>query len=308
MIANIIKYKKLTKEQFLYIRRHLSKSARALKKYTAMVKKKERVQFRAIVLGAWRNGAIDMDRLAQALDIVPASEHEQFLEDLKTVYIVKSQHSILNGQTIEDALVSGYIPLFTSWCNGNQDKLSEFIVKIMDSIYLYTKPRLSLIEYLKKCHRSMSARFTAEESGIIKYPEKWNLLRLRFDENMCKNPTMSVEEVMNYMGLTKKQKNNLKQQIEITSTMSMSDCDKVIQDKVSEQIPNLGINLSDVPLTDLQRKSINAFMHCEWGWQTKLASETINPETGKPYSKMSINNNLKSAIEAIRNYMGLRNE
>jgi hypothetical protein len=49
-------------------------------------------------------------------------------------------------------------------------------------------------------------------------------------------------------------------------------------------------------------------MHGDWGWQTKLAAETLNQETGKPYTKMSVNNHFKAAIEAIKEYMDLRNE
>jgi len=307
MIANIIKYKKLTSEQLLYIRNHLSKSARALKRHTSKINKKQRVQFRASILSAWRDGSIDMEKLAYALERVSASEHAQFLADLEVVYIVKKPHAELDWKTIEDALITGFIPLFTSWCRGKQDRLSEFLVKVIDSIYLYTKPKLSLIEYLKRCHSTISTKFMTNESSIIRYPEKWNLLRMRFDENVCKNPTLNTDEVMESMSLTKGQKKKLKQQIQMTSTLNLEDHKSITCNK-KEEMPILGINLDDVPLTDLQRRSVHAYMHGDWGWQTKLAAETLNQETGKPYTKMSVNNHFKAAIEAIKEYMDLRNE
>lgn len=307
MTDNIIKYKKLTKEQFVYIRKNLSKSARILKKYTSKVKKKQRVQFRDSVLGAWRDGSVDMKKLAYALERVPVVEHDQFLEDIRIVYTTKSPHEFLNGQTVEDALISGYIPLFTKWCMGKPDMVSEFLVKVLDSIYLYTKPECSLIEYLKFCYKSISKKSMMNNSSLIKYPVKWNFLRLSFDETLSKNPFMTVDEVMQSMNLTDVQKNKLRQQIDLTSTVSMSEFDS-IQRIEQDEIPTLGINLDDVPMTDLQRKSIDAYMSGDWGWQTKMAAETINPETGKPYSKMTVNNSFKAAIEAIKEYMELRNE
>ena len=234
---------------------------------------------------------------------IPSHRISELLSDLDTIYAPKMPDEKLGGKSIEFALISGYIPLFTRWCRGNQDRLSDFIIKVMDSMYLFTKPRKSIVEYLKRCH----SRFRALSSnGIIRIPNGWNVLRGKFERNKNENPSMSVEQIIEIMNLTKNQRKTLLQQIKMTDFISIGHVLKPIDLKTSELDPIFEININEVPLTDLQRLCVDAHMHGVWGWQTKLAEKTINQKTNKPYTKMSINNHFKDAIDAIRDYLGTK--
>jgi DNA-directed RNA polymerase specialized sigma subunit len=53
-------------------------------------------------------------------------------------------------------------------------------------------------------------------------------------------------------------------------------------------------------LTELEREVILCTMYPYYGWQADLAKNTHNPKTGRPYSRMTINNVLKSALDKVK--------
>lgn len=53
-------------------------------------------------------------------------------------------------------------------------------------------------------------------------------------------------------------------------------------------------------LTPLERKIVNTSLYPHYGWQQEIANETINPQTGKPYTRARISQILQIALRKIK--------
>jgi len=288
-------YKELDQEQKTFIKNNLAISANTLKKYTNLVSRNEKVDFRESILSNNPDYSKITDDVAESLK-----------KDLDVILMPKFvKHEILDNKTIEMAFIDGYYKLFLKWCRGNEDLLQDFIVKVLNSMYLFTKQDKSLVQYLKMCYqrfRSSFSRNNAEQ--IICTPERWNNLRSSFEIKKIQNPYLSVNEVMDLMKLSKKQRLNLVRQMQTTSVIRINSLSNDQEDLIVEKSHNVipVIDIQTAPLTELQKECVLAYMYDSWGWQTKLAGKSINPRTNKPYSKMAITNNLREAFDILREY------
>lgn len=50
----------------------------------------------------------------------------------------------------------------------------------------------------------------------------------------------------------------------------------------------------------MERLVLETSIQPYYGWQTKLANNNINPETGEPYSRRAIGYMLESATEKVK--------
>lgn len=288
-------YKELTEEQKLFIKTNLAISAKKLKKYTSLVSRNEKVSFRESILSS----NPDYSK-------IPVNLIDSLKKDLDVILMPKFvKHELLDNKTIEIAFIDGYYRLFLKWCRGNEDLLQDFIVKVLNSMYLFTKDDKSLVQYLKMCYQRFRSNFSRNNAEqIISTPERWNNLRSSFENKKIQNPYMSVNEIMDSMRLSKKQRLNLIKQMQTTNVIRINALtnnqeDLMIQ-KNNDVIP--AIDIQSAPLTELQKECVLAYMYDNWGWQTKMAEKSINPRTNKPYSKMAITNNLREAFEILREH------
>lgn len=283
----------LSNEHRDYIKSHLAISAKILKKYTDLVARNDRVEFRESVLSGKPN-----------LSEIPEHLHADLQGDLSDIIAPKNvNHQFLDGKTIEVSLIEGYHCLFAKWCKGNEDLLQDFILKALNSIYLFTNPEKSLIQYLKRAfQRFRSLQGKSRMQQLITMPDRWNFLRISFENERSQNPHLTINEIMDLMELSKKQRNNLVQQMQATNIARIdTECKNDNNDPVAKESKEIQkIDIESAPLTKLQKDCVMAYMHDSWGWQSKMAENNINPRTNEPYSKMSITNNLREAFGILR--------
>ena len=291
-----INSKILSDEQREFVKTQLSISAKLLKKYTDLVSRNDRVQFRESILSK----SPDYSKIEEKYI-------EMLKDDMQIILAPKTiKHSCLDNRTIEMALIEGYYYLFAKWCKGNEDLLQDYIVKVLNSVYLFTKPEKSLVQYLKRTfHRFRSNHGRNKLQQLITTPERWNLLRVSFENERIQNPYLSSNEVMDLMKLNKKQRTNLIQQMQVTNISRIDiECNNETNDPVAKKYQEIQtIDINSAPLTKLQKDCIIAYMHDDWGWQTRMAEKSINPKTNQPYSKMAITNNLREALVILRDHV-----
>lgn len=296
-------YRPMTNEQKSFVANILTTSSKLLGKWAGLSGVKKRGAFRHGIL----TGNPDLSAIREDL-------REEFLDDVETILVPKRMvFAELDGRNVETAIVEGYIPLLEKWSKGDDEYLSELICKILQNIYYFDVSKSNLSTYIGIIHKTLKRTFAANNS-IVRTPLDWGVISYNFDRASEQNQGMSYDDLIEKLGITKRQKENMDSFKRFSGMRQMSEMLGGIKESSAETpevslVASSKFNLDEVKgLSEVQTECLKAFMKGKRGWQSELSRRLINPRTKKPYSKMAISLSFKRAIETIKKSVGESNE
>lgn len=288
----VYNYHKLNSEQNSFIIKKLIYVSGLFKKWAPFTPKSERSDFRWNIL----SGNPDATN-------IPFEKIDEFLKDANEIKNIRNQKfAELDQRTIELSVIEGYIPLLTEWSNNNEDLLQELIIRSIFAIYYFNDENKKIISYLKKAAIRQKNRFH-QNNRLIQIPNHHFSLQRAIEQQINENQNMTVEEICQKLKITPRKMKTL-QNTKLIANISCNT-EKLLAVESSQEVESddrkITIQqIADSSLNDLQKKALIASLSGSRGWKTRLAQETINHKTKKPYSKMAITIAYNTAVEALK--------
>ena len=209
-----------------------------------------------------------------------------------------------------------------------QDYYDEGIIGALNAMYYYTDTNIAFMTYLYHCIRRRMANAVNKANPLSPWSNEARKLHMLYEEARAEfNRPTTFEEVANYLGFDLDERSivqaTLTEVYHATALPSQTEgsgaTDSAIFDKLVIGKP-LWVGhvldecqrqaIEDAPLTPFERAVLkvfelepfegNNFMTGKWGWQTRVARENINPNTGRPYTKTFVKMALRSAIAKVQ--------
>lgn len=245
-------------------------------------------------------------------------EQKQLLDDaIPAIDAVKQ----VEGRVIRN--LEGLIYKFASFAyrkvNSPMVDLDDFRqdarFAVSEAIFGYSNDDKSkFITYVSKCIQNrLTKSINACNPMCPLTNEALALLRLVEETRVSINRSVSLEEILDILELTEEQKSVV---MDATVTVNEENYLNHQQmryndytehrrgiDKESNTVPcnyELHEAIDKANLTKIERHAVEAYMEDYYGWREDVASQHINPETGKRYTREGIRFILKRAFEKIQ--------
>lgn len=196
-----------------------------------------------------------------------------------------------------------------------EDFYQEALMAVLDAIYSYTEESA----FTTFAWHAITRRLTTAENKANPFTpltnEAMKLVRL-FDKTANSfNGKVSDDEVYAKMNITDEELAVLKdaRRKVVSGSQIVQDGEESSVVDYTEGRSGIDGERDTVPcnyelyeaidragLTEMEREVILCTMYPYYGWQADLAKNTHNPKTGRPYSRMTVNNVLKSALEKVK--------
>ena len=293
---NNYRYVKLNDEQKSFIKKELCKASLLFKKWVKFYKRSEKVSFRHSVLTN-----------KPKVDNIPVNLLPSFLDDVKEILTIKNTvHPILDNRNIEISVIEGYCPLLNEWSGNQDDMRQELIIQCLFCLYYFTDETKNLLSFIRKSLLRARNR-CINGNKLIRVPSKHFKLKRAIEKQKLINPSLSIVDICQKLQISERQFKLLEENRVVDKVIeSLFDVDGLRHDvpaRESECTENRSITedqINNAPLSDLQRKVLIASLTGKHGWKSKLAKETINSSTNKPYSKMAITVAYDAAIKIMK--------
>jgi len=213
-----------------------------------------------------------------------------------------------------------------TWAKKGNNSISDYedfeqeaMVALLDAIYTYTQEDARFVTYAWWVIRNRMANFANKCNSFGALTNEAIRLLSRFDEVKCGfNRYVTDEEVFVTMGATEDEIATIKEaKVRCVSPSQLPKTDEKgigdAGDDYTGERRGIEGERDTVPchyevreamqranLTPLERRIVETSLFPHYGWQTELAAETINPASGRPYTKARISQMLQIALEKIR--------
>ncbi len=197
------------------------------------------------------------------------------------------------------------------------DYYQEALLAVVDAVYGYSKPEWKFITFVFwSIKRRLITAINA--SNPFPLPNEAISLRKRYAEAEEKiNGPASIDEICDVAGFTDRERNLVATtfvSVARQSDMLLSNKDESNQEEADYTGMRRGLDneetircnyeikeaFSQADLTSFERKVVETYLDPFHGWQTKLASEEINPRTGQFYTRAAIAVILEKALKKIK--------
>ena len=268
-------YLRLSKSQQVFMKKVISKSAVALKRWTDRMPKIDRPAFRHSIL----SGKPDMS-------VFPGKE-EKLARSIEKIMIPKKKRfSRFGGRTVEETFVDAYLPLFKSWCRGNEDMLQSFLLHSVESLYSFTKPECSIVQYFRSAFSKFVGEYLHVTTNFIKKPFRWGSLGKKYDIAQSQNPSLSEDELVRLLKLSEQEVRFVKQRNKFPSFQG----GEVVFQSLSAKENSGGyhaelkalreMDIDSIGLTEIQRECVKAYSEHD-KWQSKVSKSLFDGESAK---------------------------
>jgi hypothetical protein len=311
----------------------LRRANRLLQEWSELFGARKSREFRKMLFKAHVNPAMMADIEAK----IPHDKLDCFRRERQFIIAIHAtEYPDLGNRTVEYAMLCGYSSLARKharrWFSFNgesggmglDDYTAEAYLCLLDAIYGFTKDDYTFSSFAWAVLRNRMSTAT----------NKSNLLRPLTNPDLCLltqyeaakkkfNDHVTFDQVAEAMGLNHDQRldlNGILMKVVTESQMAppkddgeqqgndlsalrdtrLEEEQKIIKMDVDEAIEN-------ADLTDFERLVLDTSMTFDpetneppKGWMTKLALATINPNTGRPYTRMWVSLALQSAYQKIK--------
>jgi DNA-directed RNA polymerase specialized sigma subunit len=233
------------------------------------------------------------------------------------VRIPKSDMLLINAvRDIEWPMLQGYAPLLVKlsnqWVNCNDvefsDLYDESVIALLNAIYGYSKPQWKFITYATNAIKRRILTVVNKNNPLSRWSNRARKLRKSFrqaeaDAQQSSGGHVTFDEVCRLMGLSLKHRKVLEsmlvkvikssdERIEIDGdsfqfSVDVAAADDAVVDRELDFDQKVAIDAT--PLDEWEQAVLCAYLESDGsiGWQTKVASEHLNPETRKAYTRMA---------------------
>ena len=326
-----IKYVPLSKEQKRFCKQALLRCNLLLKKWETFYPERERHVFRRKVMGGEKNpgGNIPFEKLAE-------------LEgDLLTIRSVrKTYHPILENRSVEESILAGFAALARShakkWSKNDPngitlaDYLQEAYAIILSAMYSFTRDDIDLSTFIWMVLHNRMINVTNQQ-GFLRLKNTDLALVVKYEKTKRDaGVPVTFDDIVNMMQLSQEEVHHLGTLLsrvytenQIALNVNADDygndeasggggdytaCRKGVtkHDETAASVARLTVEdaIEHAGLTDFEKVVIRASLEDDsHGWQIRLAKKSVNPNTGKPYSRMWVTMVRDSAMKKLRQYL-----
>jgi DNA-directed RNA polymerase specialized sigma subunit len=294
-----INYVELTEEQKEKALMVLGAGNILLKKWSAFFRKKEVCEFRAAVL-----------RGEHFIAGIPTNRMQEFREDLPIMTAARTvSDPLFGGRTIELAVIEGFSALAKKhalvWSRGKnqEDYIQEAYLKILDAMYSWLPEHGSdICTYIWNSLKNQMIKFTNKSSMLCPLANSDLKLLIEYKKVANSGEHMTFDDIIEKMNLSQKKAFHLSRILSKVETESQYDREdgkfEIFEDEKPENLLcswEASEILNRSGLSGIEREVLDASMKSYRGWQSDFARNHINPNSGKPYSRMRITQILDSA-------------
>jgi DNA-directed RNA polymerase specialized sigma24 family protein len=253
----------------------------------------------------------------------------EFASDVAIIAKVRQSDPVLNGKSIEDAILQNYSFLAKKhalkWSRQNkniialEDFLQECYMQIIESMYNWNSSGgADITTYIWwSLKNRLSNMVNQQASNLSHFTNSGINLLIRYNKIKETLPLHhGIDDIAEVMNLSDDEKSHLldmlikvhfqengksrnenKQEYDYTSetsvSQSSSDSHHVEENEWVEYV------LSQSNLTPFERELIEKSMNPYYGWQIEIGKNRISPRTGKPYGRVRIGQILEKARNKV---------
>lgn len=326
-----LKYVSLNKEQKQFCKQSLLRCNLLLKKWEVFYPERERHVFRRKLMGGEKNpgGKIPPGKLAE-------------LEgDLLTIRSVrKTYHPILENRSVEESILAGFAALARThakkWSKSDPngvtffDYLQEAYAIILGAMYSFTRDDIDLSTFIWMVLHNRMINVTNQQ-GFLRLKNTDLALVVKYEKaKRDAGVPVTFDDVVKLMELSQDDAHHLSTLLsrvytenQIALNVNADDYGDdheasgggdytayrkgvTKHDETSAPIARLTVEgaIENAGLTDFEKIVVRASLEDDsLGWQIRLAKNSINPNTGKPYSRMWVTMARDSAMNKLRDYL-----
>lgn len=279
--------------------------------------------------------------MAQVEEKIPSDQLQQFRKERQFIIAVHvTEYPDLGNRTVEYAMLCGYSALarkharrWFGWNGEGQgmsmdDYLNEAYLCLLDSIYGYTRDDITFSSFAWKALQNRMS-YVTNKSNLLKPLTNPDLeLLTKFEDAKRQfNDHVTFDQIVESMGLDDEQCKSLsailtkvysESQMENSSDTDGENATDYtslrggMREEEEQHIIQLTVRdaISRAGLTEFERIVLDASMELDpetnepyYGWQSRVARENVNPNTGRPYTRMWVSYALQNAYDKIRAVM-----
>lgn len=234
------------------------------------------------------------------------------------VRIPKSDMLLINAvRDIEWPMLQGYAPLLVKlsnqWVNCNDvefsDLYDESVIALLNAIYGYSKPQWKFITYATNAIKRRILTVVNKNNSLSRWSNRARKLRKSFrqieaDAQQSSGGHVTFDEVCRLMGLSLKHRKVLESMlVKVIKSSDFNGTDRghdrhatLLEEVAADDAAvdreldfDQKVAIGATPLDEWEQAVLCAYLESDGstGWQTKVASEHVNPETRKAYSRMA---------------------
>lgn len=266
---------------------------------------------------------------------IPLHQLKNFQKQLPFILAIRDKKfQELGNRSVEEIVFLGYSKMTfkmskKSFSNtgfmDKEDYLQEAQIALFNAIWNYQTDEVEFSTFLFQSIKNRIQQVRSKDNPWCPLNVNDTNLLNRFNTLQNKNFDKKFDDLVVDLKLTPKEISNLlalkKSVISYNSGYSHSSyssgcshedndiLNSIVVEEIEEEIEEEDVYdlnfvikklLNNPSLTDLDKIVIQNVLQNDWGWQAKIAKEHINPETGKPYSRMAINLCLKKIYQKMK--------
>lgn len=311
----------------------LAKGNLLLKKWSVYFPSRKARQFRNEILKGSKNPKF------KGKESIPCELLSEFQSDIPFILTIRFEAiAELEGRTVEQTILQGYSGMankFASkWSIENNptgltfhDFLQEAYMQIIEAIYSWlpaddNKPSADIGTFIWHALAHRMSNVANQQGNMLCHLTNTDLaLMTRYERTKNKmEEYVTFDEIIEELGLSDKEGRQLSSILTRVyaenqmSSLNDSGNDDTYEDDYTghrvgieheseirsvEESDFVSHTLASANLSMLELAVMNAAMNQYRGWQTDFAKSSLNPTTGKPYSRMRINQIYEKARQKV---------
>lgn len=324
-MKDLVPYVKLTQIQTTKCLELLRQSNTLLKKWAECFGSRKGRDFRKMLFQGHKDAAV----MAEVESRIPSSSLDDFRRERRSIIEIHVKtHADLGDRTVEFAMLSGYSAMARKhakrWSNQNaegggmslSDYLNEAYISLLEAIYSFTKDGISFSSFAWVALHNRMITVTNKSNPLCPLTNPDLELLAKYEDALRSfNDHVTFDEVAAVMGLDEEQckilgsimtrvyaESQIKDQDMAEANNDYTGLRQGMQEGEKTRYTQLSVRdaIHRARLTDFERLVLDASLEPYYGWQSDLARNSVNPETGSPYSRMWVGLALKSAHEKVK--------
>lgn len=331
-MTDMVPYVKLTKKQEEVCLEKIVKANGLLKKWACYLGDRKAREFRKQLF----KGVRDRKVMSELEKSVPTENLEEFRAERRFIISIHMDElTELDNRTVEYAMLCGFSALARKharrWFCQNEpgsgmslgDYNNEAYIALLDAIYGYDSFGVKFTSFAWATLHNRMIYVTNGNNPLCPLTNPDLMLLAKFEDTRKSfNDRVTFDQVCERMGLSDDQYKSLSTIMAKVYTESQITGHNNLGAGVgasSDDVPNDYTALRNVEradrtativsvrdaieradLTDFERKVLETSLNPYYGWQADVARNTLNPNTGEPYTRMWTAIALKNAHEKVR--------
>lgn len=166
------------------------------------------------------------------------------------------------------------------------DLESEGQIALLNCFYGYSNPNIQFSTYAYQAIRNRFIKvLIASRNDRLRQPHGLAHLVSKMKKLATRYPDASFDELADYLELSQDQRKTL-QEVESGPVREYPNEYNIPHKTAQESRDEILEQIFNLSLTDLERAVVEACIQGSHGWQSDVARQFINPNTGKPYSRV----------------------